>query len=1295
MAEHRAPGNRGRARWWAVGITALLFMVGPVRAGSPTESAAAAGASERPRLTVPRLTGRPVLDGRPDESFWSQACRVQGFLRFPVNELASSQPAAWVAWSEEGLWLAVQVPLPLGSLPRAVLVEHDSPVYSEDAVELFLQPPGAPPTDYCQFMVSAIGTRYDARIAGGATDVGGYNPEWRAAASTAAGSWSVEILLPFAAWGGAGPAADGTVWRGNLCVDSASGFSNALTWAPMAASFSEPDHFGELALSPGDRTVRLEELVGFATGQPRMSCALVGDFQPIVTLSADLTDSSGTNLLHYLLPLRDTRSALVELPTLTTGLYRLAVRAADEQGETLLSQGFRFRTAKAFDLAIRTFPRAGHALLAADARGLRGLVAAVDCQVTGPDGARTAQTRIEIGSDGTGQSSLGLEGLVPGSYTVQATVRAPDGAVLDSTSRDLQVYPKPVWWGNDLGLDHSVPPPWGPVQPTADGLSVWGREYIFGGTVFPRQMTSQGVELLAAPPSLRLTAGNDTVDLATLPESGRISFPDAVTVTATRATAGLRLEARTTLEFDGFLRCDLTLTPAADPVTVDELALVLPVRRAVGQFLLTSNGGSASIQPLTQAAASGFLPYVWLGNDEMGLAWAADSDRHWSPQPRRAIVASVSPEVTELRVNLVATRTLVAAPVAFSFALMPSPVRPIPTNDPFAYPSYSASGEVTFSESLTYPIPAGLATGAGTLECWVRRTPEHPWAATGLFRVGGTRQAVIASLATPDRPRELMLTDLETGTELLRAEVPLETDRFVHLALVWESDTVACYADCRRVGQAGAEAAKALRASLQESDARLRLGCGDEYSGYTGIVLDEVRLSSVVRYRGHAYEVPVKALIPDRQTLVLDPLDEDFRPDGQDARTTADGVPSIGSVWTEGRFGRGLCLQVAPPRPGLDLLQEMGVRVGTHWAWQDDMAGFYGQPVLFAEDKLVPGIRQSLGEWHRRGIPILPYLAFPAISSTSGLLERYGDEWATEPRSTLAWQFPGAPPGYHFLNCCQQARGYADYFAAGVVWAMDDLGFDGFYSDGLTSISACSNEGHGCGYRDADGNLHPTYPFFATRETLKRMYRLVKARGSGALVANHCSFNLMLPLLSFSDIVYTGEHEDYENPLTARLRFSGRPWGLYITLLGSSEHVYSPLHAMAPLLSGSSVWGSGLIGRNDFGRKDAAIRAVYHQFDTASAVWVPWWEAGACCADDPSVRVSFYCHPGQSALLVVGNFGSTDLSPALTLDLDRYGLSRKSLRAWNALTGVAVPITGPGRLAPLVRAKSFALLRLE
>jgi len=1257
--------------------------------------------ARRPRITLPLLSGAPTLNGRLDEPFWQDACRASGFLRFPTDELAALQPCLLAAYTADGLWLGLETTLPAGTSPRAVLKDRDSPIFSEDTVELFLQPEPSPAADFFQFMVSAIGTRYDAKHSDGKPDIGGYNPQWQCATSSGPGRWCAEAFIPFKALGLNAAPAPGTLWRGNFCVDSAAGFSNAMTWAHVSRNFGEPLYFGELLFSGKPRTVRQELFRGFDTGEPSLTYRLVGDFQPIITVTGDLADSNGTSLFRNSLRLRDTRSIDLRPPILTTGKYLMSIEGLDDTGQAAFYQSFRFQTAKAFDVAVSKYPYAGYALFKADTKGIRQPVQKVHCAVAGPEGKAAGEAPITVDKNGSGEVRFPIRNLAPGVYTVTATVLAKDGKALESAKRTFELFPQPAWWGNNLGLDHTVPPPYEPVRVTEHGLSIWGRDCTVAAAVSPKQIRNQQVDMFVSPPGIRLKTNGRTADLAGLTAAERAAFADAVTLRARQTIGGLGVTVQSTLEFDGFLRCDLTLTPTAGPAKVEEFTLEIPLSGAIGRFLMTSNGGSSSIQPLKEEVASPFLPYVWLGNDDMGLAWCADSNRFWAPDPKRAIVVTPDADKVVLRVNFVTRPVILDAPATFSFGIMPSPVRPIPLNDPYAFPSYSASGNVTFSEFLTYPVPDALKSGTGTLEFWLKRSEPKAWSNTALVHIGGKKTSVRAFLITPDRPEELILTGGEKWQEtLLKVKVPVTAEHFTHLAFVWTGDALRCYADGRLAGSGTPASAAKLLAALNDEGARLQLGCVDEFSGYTGIVLDELRVSKTARYRGNGSPVAEGMFTADADTLILDHFEEHFKPDGQDAWTAGGGVPTIGSVFVEGKFGRGLKLQVAPPRPGLDVLKEMGVKVCTHWAWQPEMATCYGQPVLLDNGRLVPGLKESLQEWKKRGIPILPYMAFPAISSTSGLIERYGDEWETLPVSTLPWQFPGSPPNYYFLNSCQQARAYADYFAAGVPWVMDEIGFDGFYSDGLTNIAACQNEAHGCGYRDRDGNLHPTYPFFATRETLKRMYRLVKARNPNGLVVNHCSFNLMTPILSFSDIVYTGEHEDYENPLTARLRFSSKPWGLYVTLLGSTEqgiNAYKPLYAMAPLLSGTSVWGSGIVGRNDFGRKDAALRDAYRDFDTQTATWSPWWEneCGPCRTDDPKVRVSFYFHPGKDALLLAGNFNRDNKTPAIRLELAKCGLAGRSLKAWNVLTGVAVAVSADGQFSPMIHGKSFVLLRLE
>lgn len=1251
-----------------------------------------------PRLSVPMVSGTPAVDGDLSDPFWLEAARTSGFTYYDREELAPLQPAVLCAATLAGLCFAVEAPLPEGAVARALLTEHDAAVYTEDTFEIFLQPPGLPAGSFYQFMVSARGTRFDSKYEDGRGEVGGYSPGWQAAGAVGAGYWTAEALIPYAALGLAGPPAAGQVWRANFCRDSSAGFSSAVTWSFTAGNFTLPANFGELVFTGTARALRQDRLAGFTDGDPAVSFSLVGDFQPIVTVTGELLDDSGASIYRNEMRLRDTKSIDIAPPSVTTGSYALLLDGRDAVGHSIFYQDLRFTTAKAFDLAVSNYPLAGYTRFAANARGIRDPVAQVVIRVTDQEGRKSGRAVIAPLQGGMGEARLPNREMAPGEYEVRAQALAADGTVLETASAALRIFPLPAWWGNDLGIDHSVPPPFEPVRVRGGKLSVWGRDYEFGRAGLPRQIRNQGRPMLARPPTLLCRAGGRTIDLASLMATPGEAFPDAASrLVAAPLGSGGWVSMQTTVEFDGFLRVDLTLTPAGS-LAVEELSLSLPLTPELGQFLMTSNGATSNIVPLGSPFAAAFLPYVWIGNDTMGLAWTAEGDQYWAPQPDRALEVVAGPAETLLRVNLIAETCELTAPATFSFALMATPVRPIPVNDPFACPSYQASGSVTFSEFLTYPLPPELTPEQGTLECWVRRSAAEAPGTTALFSVGPEDEGVTAFLLPPGGPHTIGLYTATRGeAALLTGTATVPTDRFAHLALSWDRAGIRLHVDGVLIGEATGVAADPFRAVLTAEAAGIRFGCNNTYQGYTGIVVDEIRISSVARYGGRDVPSPTFPFAPDASTLVLDPLDDRFRPDGQDAATAGGGVPSIGSRFVAARFGGGLLMEVAPAKPAFEVLGDYGVGLFSHWQWQHDMLGFYGQPVLHDDRRVVAGLREQLAEAHRHGVKSIPYMAYPAISSTSGLIEQFGDEWQILPESTTPWQMAGAPPGYHFLNCCANARAYADYFASGTAWVMDEYGFDGFYSDGLTNVVACQNEAHGCGYRDPAGRLHATWPVYGLRETLKRMYRVVKARDPQGWVVNHSSFNLLIPLLSFSDVVYTGEHENYENLQTARIRFNGVPWGVYITLLGSSEHSYSPLHAMAPLLSGSSVWGTGMVARNDQGRKDAAIRAAYRAFDTAAAQWLPWWrgETGPCRPQDPGVKASLYAHPGRGLFIIAGNFNPERRRVTIAVDLAAFGLAGKSLRAVNALTDQPIALTADGALSPTIAGKSFVLVRVE
>jgi hypothetical protein len=163
---------------------------------------------------------------------------------------------------------------------------------------------------------------------------------------------------------------------------------------------------------------------------------------------------------------------------------------------------------------------------------------------------------------------------------------------------------------------------------------------------------------------------------------------------------------------------------------------------------------------------------------------------------------------------------------------------------------------------------------------------------------------------------------------------------------------------------------------------------------------------------------------------------------------------------------------------------------------------------------LTPNLRQTVKEHNELGLRAAPYMGYPGLGAPSQLSGQFGHEWSRRPTSTQPFE---PPKGHYFWDVCARS-GFADYMAAGTQWVLEDLGFYGCYTDGLAQVYPCQNTHHGYGYYDNRGILHSTWPLFATREMLKRMYRMIHARHPDGYLVNHVSFNTMIPSMAFTDV---------------------------------------------------------------------------------------------------------------------------------------------------------------------------------
>ncbi len=252
----------------------------------------------------------------------------------------------------------------------------------------------------------------------------------------------------------------------------------------------------------------------------------------------------------------------------------------------------------------------------------------------------------------------------------------------------LATSAEPPWAGSAVGRSDEVLAPWTPVVAEGNVISCWGREHTWGDSPFPRQVKSQGRELLARPIEISLTVDGGSTGWNAVDEG-----TDAI-VTSDAGTAAridrfmhggpIGIRGTATVEYDGMVRIDLEVEPAI-PVEVDQFHVDIPLRAqnttlyhywpldAAHGERTPSNSGA--LKPIT----SHFRPLWWLGDEEGGLIWFAESDRHWTPvASRKCIEVIPGEEEVVLRLRIWDEPTRIDRTTRITMGLMATPVKTWP-----------------------------------------------------------------------------------------------------------------------------------------------------------------------------------------------------------------------------------------------------------------------------------------------------------------------------------------------------------------------------------------------------------------------------------------------------------------------------------------------------------------------------------------------------------------------------------------------------------------------------------------
>jgi len=298
-----------------------------------------------------------------------------------------------------------------------------------------------------------------------------------------------------------------------------------------------------------------------------------------------------------------------------------------------------------------------------------------------------------------GEESIDTKQLAPGPYEVIASL-SDGGKVTSLMSAAFEKPGKPEWLGNEIGIPKKVPKPWTPLVREGQTVDCWGRRIVYGASLFPAQITSQGRELLARPITLTAT------------QNGKPVTPTNVVFKWTRAD-DLRAEFEITarlgavpvsatgwIEFDGFVWTELSI-PATPGQKLESLRLEVAMRPQIAT--LQHGGLKMNFQPpdgKVHAWKVPFLwqPFLWLGNEEVGLQWSTGDNYSWENAVTDETM-SLAPSDREVlfTATLVDHEIPLDRPLRYTFGLHATPVKPL-ARDWRRYDAGFNCAEVTFDK---------------------------------------------------------------------------------------------------------------------------------------------------------------------------------------------------------------------------------------------------------------------------------------------------------------------------------------------------------------------------------------------------------------------------------------------------------------------------------------------------------------------------------------------------------------------------------------------------------------------
>lgn len=347
------------------------------------------------------------------------------------------------------------------------------------------------------------------------------------------------------------------------------------------------------------------------------------------------------------------------------------------------------------------------------------------------DAQRAAESLVDVekaAAPGGVQSILRLPELAPGEWELHARLATRDCADIPGPSARFKVASF-GWESNRLGRDAGVIPPFTPLSVEGNRVDAVLREHTLTNTGLWRQVVAAGQPLFSESMRWVVVANGAPQSIVGKPLKVGAIAPDRVSVAAEFTAGPLALHLEGDFEIDGLY--SVRMKVSGDPRTrVDRLDLVIPLapQHATLMNAITDEtrihylgavpNGAGTVWRSVEAARgqldAGFVPYLWVGDEERGIAWLAESTRDfWFAAGDTVSELRRRGRTFELVIHFASNPAALGREREIAFALQATPVKPRP-NHAGSWRLWQLACDAGADFVAVCPLPAGFYWGTAS-----------------------------------------------------------------------------------------------------------------------------------------------------------------------------------------------------------------------------------------------------------------------------------------------------------------------------------------------------------------------------------------------------------------------------------------------------------------------------------------------------------------------------------------------------------------------------------------------------